>query len=261
MKNTSPLLYIILNLARSNQVAITIVESSTVDTITEAIALKVNSQIPHRLASFFYINKKNKISYYRKDAWGSLETWNAGANNWEYSPGMNAATLIKLPACAFKTPVEAVVEVTKVTVNPVLPSFTNSVIGTQPIKINDLTNRHPILDEAKRSQISERAKELAQKNVDRRVNDNLINVHSLFKSNPLKFSLTDLITKHNVHKYPTVFVKGENNYAFVYVFEKQSWEVQLRVNYMIGTITVTSIVCAHSVVKELNDLGVKPDQI
>ena len=257
MKNTLPLLYIILNLSRSNQVAITIVESSTVDTITEAIALKVNSNVPHHLARFFYINKKNKISYYRKDAWGSLETWNAGAKTWEYSPGMNNSTLIKLPACAFKTPAEAIVEVTKVTTVP----STSLVSSVSPIN-NNLKNIHPELSLLDKENITKRAKELAQSNVQRRITDCNPNLYNnLYVIPETKVTISSLIAKHNVHKYPTVFVKGENNYAFAYIFEKQSWEIQLRVNYMIGAITVTSIVCAHSVVKELNDLGIKPDQI
>lgn len=240
---------------------ITIVESNTVEAVTEAVALRVNSKVPHRLASFFYINKKNKISYYRKDAWGSLETWNAGANTWEYSPGMNDATLIKLPACAFKTPVEAAVEVTKVTTSPL--KLSNTTSRTQQIpEINNLSNRHPILQEEERRKISERAKELAKIAVQRRITQSPITTPTVVNNwKLLEISLPSLISKYNVHKYPTHFVEGENNYAFAYIYEKGLWERALRLNFMAGIITVTSKTCADAVIKELNDRGIKPDQI
>lgn len=250
---------------------ITVVESNTVEAVTEAVALKVNSKVPHRLASFFYINKKNKISYYRKDAWGSLETWNTGSSTWEYSPGMNDATLIKLPACAFKTPVEAVVEVTKVTTGPALLSQINSHVSrTQKVPdINSTSVRHPILEEAEKLRISERAKELARIAVEKSL------TNSRTTSQPstvspyivkqdwklIKTSLTHIIERHNVHKYPTHFVEGENNYAFAYIYEKGLWEIALRVNFLAGITTVASKTCALAVVKELNDLGIKPDQV
>ena len=248
---------------------ITVVDSNTVAAVTEAVALKVNSNVPNRLASFFYINKKNKISYYRKDAWGSLETWNAGSNTWEYSPGMNDATLIKLPANAFKTHVaEANVEVTKVTTSPL--NLTSSISRTQPIPdINNLSNRHPILQEEERRKISERAKELAKIAINKRLTNPTIVSKPPVESLPtvinnltvLEFSLAALVKKHNIHNYPTHFVEGENNYAFAYIFEKGLWEKVLRLNYIAGAITVTSKVCAEAVIKELNDLGIKSNQI
>lgn len=250
MIDTSPLLYIILNQMRSETMAFVTVDSSSVTSMTPERAKKINDEVPDRLAKFFYINKSNKVSYYRKDAWGCLETWNKGSNSWEYCPGMSAATIFKLPAVPYVDRTEAAVEVVKVSTTP--------KVTTSKVVSQTYTSQYPQLD---KEAISKKAKELAIKNV----HDNLMNrvaIDNLFvvpQSN--KTDLRKLIEKHNIHKYPTTFVEGENNYAFAYIFEKGLWELQPRINYMAGAITVTSKTCAKLIIKELNDLGIKPDQI
>ena len=233
------------------------VDSSSIPSMTPERADKINKEVPDHLAAFFYINKANKVSYYRKNSWGVMETWNKGTNNWEYCPSINGACVINLPAVPFVDRSESTVEVTKVKYKS--GDLTSTV--TRSDVVNNNKSSYPILKEVEKSRIEQRAKELAKQNVERRLTDSAKasqnNLHVLKATTSIK----DLINKHNVHKYPTHFVKGENNYAFVYVFEKGLWELQPRINHMIGAITITSKVCAQNVIKELNDLGIKPDQL
>ena len=59
---------------------------------------KVNSGIPSKLATMFYISKTNRVSYYSQNSWGDLMVWNKGAQDWEYCPSMLDKELYSLPA-------------------------------------------------------------------------------------------------------------------------------------------------------------------
>ena len=107
---------------------------------------RINSEVPSKLASMFYISKTNRVSYYSTNSWGDLVVWNKGSLNWEHCPSMLDKELYTLPAksqpemepqeileeTSFLTSEEnSEVEITKVTVESEhleIPLTTNKVI-------------------------------------------------------------------------------------------------------------------------------------
>ena len=153
--NTTFLLCIILSLMRNNM-SVKIQKLDYLEGVPQSKIDRINSEVPSKLASMFYISKTNRVSYYSTNSWGDLVVWNKGSLNWEHCPSMLDKELYTLPAksqpemepqeileeTSFLTSEEnSEVEITKVTVEPeVAITVSRPTLTKESFNLKDLFN-------------------------------------------------------------------------------------------------------------------------
>lgn len=122
---------------------------------------RINSEVPSKLASMFYISKTNRVSYYSTNSWGDLVVWNKGSQNWEHCPSMLDKELYTLPAkgqpkiesqeileetSLLTSEENSEVEITKVTVQPdsieISPPSSKAIYDLRTIFYSHLPSRY-----------------------------------------------------------------------------------------------------------------------
>ena len=77
-------------------------KNSSLVQLSSSLVQKINQEAP-KLATFFYINSKKKVSYYRKSSFNShIDVYNAGSKKWEYAAAMTEDRLRHLPALSLE---------------------------------------------------------------------------------------------------------------------------------------------------------------
>ena len=228
-------------------------KNSSLVQLSSSLVQKINQEAP-KLATFFYINSKKKVSYYRKSSFNShIDVYNAGSKKWEYAAAMTEDRLRHLPALSledyesnYEKDDPSIEEVLSLGSESKAEAFANlNSIDAEVVVTKILCNTTPVVPKVVHVKVStdvtpapkkeEEESTIPSKQIDQK------KLFTLFKENlPEGFLLN--------------FTPKEFNYYVSYSHKSQTWTYESsRQIQTIGTIYTNSLSCINSVVALLND--------
>ena len=201
-----------------------------------------------KIAKYFYINNKKKVSVYTTDSWGNLKVWNKGTFQFELCENMDDKSFFSLSELF-----QGVNSQTN------LDSFKNTSVETDltPIRDEPDTAEVVITNVTTVSNINsnEEIATGAIKQLDVQINN------EVEKTSLLSVFKQYLPDGYLINKY----TPGEDHYVLVYkdnVFDEPPyWSVLITTKYTIGTIYTNSRICANKVAQHLNKQSINPSNL
>lgn len=258
----------------------------------------INDEAP-KLAKWFYINSKRKITYFRKSSFNThLEVWNRGTNRWEHAAEISEDRLHLLPAYPTTvTPQQKEVidqsydEKDDPSIEDVL-ALGNEELAIQNAKAFNTTSNVEaevqVLDVQLKQQTNESVNpvnnivggtlttnsfkpELPKTNEEGTyINLSVEDVQwihtqrNIEETSPLSQinELKEIFKKFLPKGFILEFTPEEYNYSVVYDYDKQKWSDLSHTSlYIAGTVYTNSRTCVDNVVSYLNDKKLTPTNL
>lgn len=258
----------------------------------------INDEAP-KLAKWFYINSKRKITYFRKSSFNThLEVWNRGTNKWEHAAEISEDRLHLLPAYPTAVTSEQKEVIDQMyddkddpSIEDVL-SLGNEELAVQNAKTFNTTSsvesEVKVVDVQLKQQTNEFKRSLSELGhvevftpnsekeklkpneegtcVDLSVED-IQWIHTQRNTEETSSSsqineLKQIFKKFLPKGFILEFTPEEYNYSVVYDYDKQKWSDLSHTSlYIAGTVYTNSRTCVDNVVSYLNSKKLTPTNL
>lgn len=259
---------------------------------------EINDEAP-KLAKWFYVNSKRKITYFRKSSFNThLEVWNRGTNKWEHAAEISVDRLHLLPAYPTTvTPQQKEVidqsydDKDDPSIEDVL-ALGNEELAVQNAKTFNTTSNVEAEVKVVDVQLKQQTNESVIKVSDIKfgtitpINPEAVVPEPNEEGTCVNLSAEDVLWIHaqrnaeetsplsQINELKQIFMKflpkgfileftpEEYNYSVVYDYDKQKWSDLSHTSlYIAGTVYTNSRTCVDNVVSYLNDKKLTPTNL